>query len=200
MNYLAHLYLAGNDQGLLLGGFIADAVKGRQIETFEAAIIRGIRMHREIDSFTDSHALIGQGKTALRNRFSKFSGIVMDVFGDHFLARNWNRYSNHSLNEYCEHVYAILHEQKDMMPEKSRYTLHYMSMQNWLSNYQHIEGVKRALTGLARRSTFVSGMETAHKELERNYMFYEELFSLFLPELIAYVDNGRGEIQRDGLF
>jgi acyl carrier protein phosphodiesterase len=197
MNYLAHLYLAGNDRGLLVGGFIADAVKGRQIETYEAEIIRGIRMHREIDQFTDTHHLIGTGKAALRSRFSKFSGIVMDVFGDHFLACNWERYSNHSLKDYSEAMYSLLHEEKHIMPERSRYTLHYMSMQDWLYNYQHLEGIKRALTGLARRSSFISGMETAHKELERNYIFYEELFGAFIPELIKFVDQGRGEINRN---
>lgn len=189
MNYLAHLYLAGQDTGLLIGNFIADAVKGKMIESFPEDIRRGIRQHRQIDLFTDTHPVIERGKEALRPKFQKFSGVVMDVFGDHFLARNWNMFSKGSLNDFSENVYHILHQHKDIFPEKSRYTLHYMSMQDWLGNYSHIEGIKRALTGLARRSAFPSGMENAHKELERHYLFFQSVFHEFLPDLIRFVDE-----------
>jgi acyl carrier protein phosphodiesterase len=189
MNYLAHLYLAGNNRGLLIGGFIADAVKGKQIQQYDSEIIRGIRLHREIDSFTDSHPLIERGKVQLRSRFNKFSGIVMDIFGDHFLARNWERYSNDELNVYCQTIYSFLQKEKNLMPEQSQRTLHYMSMQDWLYNYQHIDGIQMALTGLARRSKFESGMETAHMELERSYGFYEDLFNQYIPKLTEFVGN-----------
>lgn len=191
MNYLAHLYLAGDDPDLIIGGFIADAVKGRQIEEFNADIIRGIRLHRQIDMFTDAHPVIERGKAALRPKFRKFAGIVMDVFGDHFLAKNWSDYSDQQLRDYTEHIYSLLHANKEKMPERSRYTLHYMSMQDWLYNYQQIEGIKRALSGLARRSRFPSGMENAHKELERHYLFFQSIFHEFLPDLIRFVDKDR---------
>lgn len=186
VNYLAHLYLAGDDPGLLVGGFIADAVKGRQIEQFSEPVVKGIRLHRQIDMFTDAHPVIERGKEALRPKFRKFSGIVMDVFGDHFLAKNWEQYSGIDLRDFAEQTYSMLHTHKEVFPERSRYTLHYMSMQDWLYNYRHIEGIKRALGGLARRSVFPSGMETAHKELERHYLFYQSIFSEFLPELIVF--------------
>lgn len=199
MNYLAHLYLAGDNPDLIVGGFIADAVKGRQIETFSTEIIRGIRLHRQIDMFTDAHPVIERGKAALRPKFRKFAGIVMDVFGDHFLAKNWNDYSDQDLKDYTEHIYTLLHQYKEAMPERSRYTLHYMSMQDWLMNYQHIEGIQRALAGLARRSRFPSGMENAHKELERHYLFYQSIFHEFLPDLVKFVDKDR-KINTRGLF
>ena len=198
MNYLAHLYLAGHDPDLIVGNFIADGVKGRQIERFSEGVIKGIKLHRQIDMFTDSHPVIERGKEALRPKFRKFSGVVMDVFGDHFLSRNWNAYSKTGLREFTEDIYTFLHQRKDDFPERCRYTLHYMSMQDWLFNYQHIEGVKRALTGLATRSTFPSGMENAHKELERHYLFYQSIFHEFLPDLIRFVDNtGKDANYRD---
>ncbi|MFM2284880.1 MAG: hypothetical protein RLZZ543_377, partial [Bacteroidota bacterium] len=86
---------------------------------------------------------------------------------------------------------------KEHFPEKARYTLHYMSMQDWLQGYQHIEGVKRALSGLARRSSFPSGMENAHKELERHYLFYQSIFHEFLPDLVRFVDKDRDINLRD---
>jgi len=189
MNYLAHLYLSGNDTGLIIGNFIADAVKGKQLNNFSAEIIRGIKLHRQIDMFTDTHPILERGKEALRPKFRKYSGVVMDIFGDHFLARNWNSYSKVDLHDFADQMYQILHQHQHVFPEKSRYTLHYMSMQDWLSNYQHIEGVKRSLGGLARRTKFHSGMENAHKELERHYMFFQSIFHEFLPDLIRFVDN-----------
>jgi len=197
LNYLAHLYLSGNDTDLLIGNFIADAVKGRQINAFSEKIQAGIKLHRQIDMFMDAHPIIERGKEALRPKFQKFSGIVMDVFADHFLAKDWDLYSNISLPEFAENTYQLLHQHKDGFPEKCRYTLHYMSMQDWLSNYQHIEGIRRALTGLAHRSSFRSGMENAHKELERHYMFYHNVFHEFLPEVILFVDNNRNVNYRD---
>lgn len=197
MNYLAHLYLSGNNTGLIIGNFIADAVKGKQIEDFPEDIIKGIKLHRQIDMFTDSHPVLERGKEALRPKFRKYSGVVMDVFGDHFLAKNWSDYSKTDLPEFAENMYQILHQHKQVFPEKSRYTLHYMSMQDWLSNYRHIEGIKRALGGLARRTKFHSGMENAHKELERHYLFFQSIFHEFLPDLIRFVDNDNEANMRD---
>lgn len=189
MNYLAHLYLAGDHRGLLVGGFIADAVKGRQIEFYDSDVVAGIRLHRAIDAFTDEHFLIGTGKQALRSRFGKFSGIVMDMFGDHYLAKNWANYSDNALHRYSDSIYKRLREDWMLMPERSKHTLHYMHKQDWLYNYRHVEGIQRALSGLAQRSKFVSGMEYAHEELEENGTFYNALFAEFFPELIRFVEQ-----------
>jgi acyl carrier protein phosphodiesterase len=197
MNYLAHLYLAGDDPDLIIGNFIADSVKGKQIDNFSDGIIKGIKLHRQIDMFTDTHPVLERGKEALRPKFRKFAGIVMDVFGDHFLAKNWSDYSKVDLREFSDSMYTFLHTNKDVFPERARYTLHYMSMQDWLVNYQHIEGIKRALSGLSRRSTFPSGMENAHKELERHYLFYQSIFHEFLPDLVRFVDKDRDINVRD---
>lgn len=197
MNYLAHLYLAGENPDLIIGGFIADSVKGKQIDNYSEGIIQGIKLHRQIDMFTDAHPVLERGKEALRPKFRKFAGIVMDVFGDHFLAKNWSDYSKEDFRDYTDNMYSFLHSHKDVMPEKARYTLHYMSMQDWLTNYQHIEGIKRALSGLSRRSTFPSGMENAHKELERHYLFYQSIFHEFLPDLVRFVDKDREINVRD---
>lgn len=188
MNYLAHLYLSGSDPNLIIGNFIADSVKGKQIEAFSKEVQEGIKLHRQIDMFTDTHPVLERGKEALRPKFRKFSGIVMDVFGDHFLAKNWSDYSQTDLKEFAEYMYTFLHQHKNIFPEKARYTLHYMSMQDWLTSYQQITGIKRALSGLSRRSTFESGMENAHKELERHYIFYQSIFHEFLPDLISFVN------------
>jgi acyl carrier protein phosphodiesterase len=187
MNFLAHIYLSGNDHERMVGNFIADSVKGKVFETFPEGIKNGIKLHRQIDLFTDTHPVIEKGKEMLRPKFRKFAGVVMDIFGDHFLARNWQDYSDQGLDLYTSAVYRILENNQEIFPERARITLHYMQKQNWLYNYQYIEGIKRALTGMAHRSTFESGMENAHIELERNYLFYQNIFHEFLPDLIRFV-------------
>jgi acyl carrier protein phosphodiesterase len=200
MNFLAHLYLAGDDNELIIGNFIADFVKGKAIESYSEGIQQGIRMHRLIDMFTDAHPLIETGKVALRPQFRKFSGVVMDVFGDHFLANDWSKYSTVPLHDFTTRMYQLLAENESLLPERSLMTLKYMSKQNWLFNYQHLEGIRRALTGLSNRSTFESSMETAHLELSRNYYFYQNIFDEYLPELIKFVDRDKKtEFKKVGL-
>jgi len=200
MNFLAHLYLAGDDIDLIVGNFIADFVKGKAVKNYSEGVQQGIRMHRLIDMFTDSHPLIENGKVALRPQFRKFSGVVMDVFGDHFLAANWSKYSTIPLYEFTLRMYQLLAENESVLPERSLLTLKYMSKQNWLFNYQYLEGIRKALTGLSNRSSFESSMETAHLELNRNYYFYQNIFDEYLPELIKFVDRDKkNEFNKLGL-
>lgn len=187
MNFLAHIYLSGNDHDRMVGNFITDSVKGKALEQYPEGIQKGIKLHRQIDLFTDTHPAIEKGKAMLRPQFRKFAGVVMDIFGDHFLARNWADYSDQELDLYTTAVYRILENHQEQFPERAKITFTYMQKQNWLYNYQFIEGVRRALTGMAHRSTFESGMENAHIELERNYLFYQHIFHEFLPDLIRFV-------------
>ena len=93
MNFLAHLYLSGDNEDLIIGNFIADMVKGRQIENFQEEVVKGIELHRKIDYFTDNHAIVDQSKRRLRNKYRLYSGVIVDMFYDHYLAANWSEYS-----------------------------------------------------------------------------------------------------------
>jgi acyl carrier protein phosphodiesterase len=186
MNYLAHLFLAGPEHGLMVGGFIADLVKGKAINQYSNEIQEGIKLHRAIDQFTDTHPIVEQVKIQLRPQYRKYSGVVADVLADHYLAINWNKYSNVLLSDFSTDVYAVLHQYKHQMPEKAHYLLHYMSLQDWLTNYQYAEGIKRALGGLARRAVFDSGMENGYTDWERNAILFEQLFELFIPQIMDY--------------
>ncbi len=83
MNYLAHLYLSGKSEELLIGNFIADSVKGAEIDKFSTEIKAGIVMHRLIDTYTDSHPIVSESKIRLREKYKKYSGVVVDIFYDH---------------------------------------------------------------------------------------------------------------------
>src|SRR5665213_700385 len=100
MNYLAHFFLSGDKENLILGNFIADSVKGKQIELYAEEIRVGIKMHRSIDFFTDTHAVTSRSKNLLRNEFNHYSGVIVDIFYDHFLAKNWNEFSDEPFENY----------------------------------------------------------------------------------------------------
>jgi len=186
MNYLAHLFLAGPDPDLMVGGFIADLVKGKAIHQYSIEVQNGIKLHRAIDHFTDTHPVMEQVKVLLRPKYRKYSGVIADVLADHYLAINWNRYSPVSLLDFSTDAYSVLHLHKQHMPEKAHYMLHYMSMQDWLLNYQYAEGIKRALKGLARRAIFESRMEEAYDHWEQHSVLFEQLFAVFIPQIIEF--------------
>jgi acyl carrier protein phosphodiesterase len=194
LNYLAHIYLSGTDQDLIFGNFIADGVKGRQISRYPETVVQGILLHRRIDWFTDTHPVVRQSLIRLRQRYRKYAGVILDVYFDHFLAANFDVYSEKPLYAFTTEAYRIIMQRKDLLPERVKLFLPHMIAHNWLLHYAHLEGVHRSLTGLSRRTTFLSGMETAAAELEAHYDLYREEFEIFFPELISYVAE-----QREGL-
>ncbi|MDO9260577.1 MAG: ACP phosphodiesterase, partial [Flavobacteriaceae bacterium] len=108
MNFLAHLYLSGNNPNLIVGNFMADAIKGNAYLQFDDEIQQGIILHRAIDTFTDQHPIVKQSKRRLNVRYNHFNGIIIDIFYDHFLAKNWSQFSQIPLELYCSEVYKIL--------------------------------------------------------------------------------------------
>lgn len=187
MNYLAHIYLSGSDNELLLGNFIADAVKGKQLDAYPAGIVRGIRLHRLIDTYTDTHPVVAETKVRLRPKYKKFAPVIADMYYDHFLARNFMQYANVPLAEFVQQAYAIIQQQYDMLPPRMQQLFPYMQRQNWLESYAEFSGLAQAFEGMSRRASFVSGMETAGEELEAQYALYHADFVAFFPDLERYV-------------
>lgn len=172
---------------MLVGNFIADSVRGSQLGQFPAGIAAGILLHRQIDTFTDTHPVVQQSKSLLRPGYSKYAGVIADMYYDHFLAANFHRYGALSLADYAQQVYAVVQRHQEFLPDKVKYFLPYMVEQNWLLNYAHIAGLHRSLSGLSRRTTFLSHMDTAAAELEKNYALYESHFHAFFPDLQEFV-------------
>lgn len=190
MNFLAHLFLSGHDKEVMVGNFIGDFVRGRDLETrYGPGIARGIRLHREIDFFTDKHLIVKQSKDRLRPKYRHYSPVIVDVFYDHFLAKNWDAYSSEFLPDYAEHCYATVMSFESLLPEDVKYMLPYMIKGNWLVNYSRIEGIHRALSGMARRSKFDSKMDEASVDLTRDYESYEKEFTEFFPLLMNYCSD-----------
>jgi acyl carrier protein phosphodiesterase len=195
LNYLAHIFLSGDDEALLLGNFIADAVKGKQLELYPAGIARGIRLHRLIDTYTDTHPVVSETKARLRPHFRKYAPVVADLYFDHFLANRFEEFSSESLATYTARVYTLINQHLPNLPERVQYFFPYMMRQNWLLSYADVSGIAQALGGLSRRTPFESGMERAGEELQENYQLYRDDFAVFFPELIAYVKEVLPELR-----
>lgn len=171
----------------MIGNFIADHVKGKQFDLYSKEIQKGILLHRSIDAFTDQHAVVQQSKIILRPHFHKYAPVIVDVFYDHFLARDWMEYHPQTLEEYSNEVYQLMNKNNVMLPERARIMLSYMSQYNWLLSYASIDGMERALSGLASRTKFESRMEEAPQFLLQHYDLFKEHFKNFFNELENHV-------------
>ena len=194
MNFLAHLYLSGNQPELMVGNFIADHVKGSQINIFGAGVKNGIVLHRSIDAYTDGHPVVRESVIRLRPAFRKYAGVIVDMFYDHFLARNWSAYSEKSLETFSTECYRILQQHTGPIPERSKRMLYFMERDNWLLAYREPAGLDKAFRGMAQRTTFFSGMENAVEALLEDYDNYQAEFRLFFPDLVEYAKQIRNDI------
>lgn len=186
MNFLAHLFLSGDNEKVKIGNFIGDFVKGNQLADYDEEIQLGIRLHREIDSYTDSHPTVLSSKTRLRPTFGHYSPVIVDVFYDHFLAKNWKDFSSIDLKDYTLQFYKMIANYASIIPMEVNNMLVYMSQKNWLYNYQFIDGIDRALTGMSKRTKFDSKMEVAVASLKESYDAFESEFTNFFPELQSH--------------
>lgn len=189
MNFLSHLYLSGDSEGLIIGNFIADSVKGNSFNDFSDEIKKGILLHRKIDTYTDTHPIVEESKQRLRGRYKKYASVIVDVYYDHFLAANWNLHSSETLGQYTKKVYSIIEQHRTVLPLKSQLFTNYMLEYDILSAYAQLEGIDRVLQGMSRRTTFVSNMEHSIHELKEHYHLFEKEFNSFFPELKKYVDS-----------
>lgn len=194
MNFLAHLYLSGNNPKIMLGNFIGDFVKGRNLaDQFEPEIARGIELHRAIDAFTDNHEQVTRSKNRLRHKYRHYSGVIVDIFYDHFLARQWDDYHNEFLPDYAEQVYRLIEQHESILPREVTFMMPYMTKGNWLVNYARIEGIQRALAGMARRTPYASRMDEAVEDLKLGYADFKSEFDRFFPDLGIFCKNWLNE-------
>ncbi|MEQ6118246.1 ACP phosphodiesterase [Reichenbachiella sp. MALMAid0571] len=189
MNFLAHLYLSKDSEKIAIGNFIADFVKGNQIEAYDQEIKKGILMHREIDRFTDSHGIVKESKARLWEKYRHYGAVIVDIYYDHFLSKNWNWYSEEPLKEFTKRQYAMLSMHSADFPIGAGKTLKYMKQTDWLYNYQFLDGIDMALKGMSRRAKFDSGMESAIRDLNKDYELYQAEFASFFPLLEKHITD-----------
>ncbi|MBI2723158.1 MAG: DUF479 domain-containing protein [Bacteroidetes bacterium] len=151
MNYLAHSFLSFNKPELIIGNFIADHIHGNYSEIYPESIKEGIKLHRRIDTFTDSHEKFKESKRYFYNGFEKYSGILIDIYFDHLLAKNFENYSSISLEAYCKDIYKIYTAHVNILPKESAGFLQYVLKNNIYISYSTIEGIEKVLYHLSHR-------------------------------------------------
>jgi len=189
MNYLAHIYLSGSNEKLMIGNFMADGIKGKQWEKYDIEVQNGIHLHRAIDFFTDTHEIVKASKARIWGRYRHYNAVIIDIFYDHFLAKYWAKYHKKELSEFVQTTYSTLQDNFELLPEKIQHLLPFMIKHNWLYNYQFIEGIDKVMKGMANRTSFNSGMENAIEDLVQHYDDFSSDFETFFPILEQFVKS-----------
>lgn len=192
MNFLAHAFLSGNHPKVLVGNFAGDFIKGRQaLAEYDPAVAKGVLLHRAIDEYTDQHEIVRESKNRLRTKYRHYAGVIVDMFYDHYLAVHWRNFHPRPLADFITDVYNTLEAHRSILPPRFVLVLSYMVRGNWLLQYREVKGIHQALTGMASRTAYPSGMETATDDLKKYYTEFESEFLRFFPDLIAFADDWR---------
>ena len=186
MNYLAHLHLGGQRPGQMLGSLYGDFVKGRLQGQFDPEIEAAIQLHRSIDVFTDLHPRVDIALSRFSITRRRYAGIVLDVFFDHCLARDWTLYADQPLEQFTAHVYRVL-SAEPQLPERLARIAPHMVANDWLGSYQEFEVLEQVLRGISRRLTRPEELAGAMQELRGLYEPLSEDFRLFYPQLQDFV-------------
>ena len=195
MNFLAHLYLSQNDTNIMIGNFIADHIRGNNYDEYSKEIQQGIFLHREIDTFTDAHEVVRKSKRRLHERYRHYDGVIIDIFYDYFLAKNWSDYSAIPLDVYTETINNLFSKIAEKLPVKSQKFIKYMLEYNLLFNYGNKEGIAKVLNGMNSRTKGKSQMNLAIEDLQNLEEEFQEDFTLFFKDLIAHTNQKLIEIK-----
>lgn len=189
MNYLAHVYLSGEDEEIIIGNFIGDYVKGQDFKKYSESVKKGIMLHRNIDSFTDRNEINIKAKSLLNKKYGKYSGIVVDIFYDHFLTKNWHVFSRQILDDFIENLHKVLIKYFEILPEKVKQFLPSFIDNNWIRTYKSIKGIKIVLLRMSKNSSLPDETEYAIDILKNYYDDIETGFLNYFPELIKFVNE-----------
>jgi acyl carrier protein phosphodiesterase len=184
MNHLAHLFLAGPSDLSLLGNLSGDFVKGKLVGEFHPEIEQGIRAHRSIDAYTDTHPEIAAFRRIIGH--GHYSGVISDIFLDHFLATEWTWYSEESLAEFLRRAFALLDPHVEAMPRRLRAIYPSMRDGEWFQSYASFDGVWSALFHISRRFSRQPRLELAAPLIISARAALLEHFQRFMPDVIRH--------------
>lgn len=189
MNFLAHLYLADETPESIIGNMLGDFINADFRSKYSPEICRGIVMHQKIDQFTDSHPIFLQSRQRIHDDYRHLKGIMIDLFYDHFLAKNWQDYADEPLEDFCDRIYDIFQAHKSLLAPRLQRILPYMIEENWLTSYRGFEGIGWALSGISRRISRKNILASGLGQLEANYEELATDFRAFFPELANYANE-----------
>lgn len=183
MNYLAHVYLSGGNIDIAIGNFIADSIKGNKYQNYPVQWQRGILLHRFIDSYTDSHDIFKDHAKLFFDSHRHYSRVLIDMFYDHLLAKNWSKYSNVSLNEFSKEFYKNLTLEKSRLPVKVQSALKYLIQDDWFNCYSTIGGLTSILSQMESRTNYPSKLSSSIDKFVSLLSLIEPQFFLFFKDI-----------------
>jgi acyl carrier protein phosphodiesterase len=196
MNYLAHLYLAEPTPASLVGNLIADFVKGRNLDHLTMGVAQGIRLHRRVDSFTDSHPVVQRSIGRISKNWGWFSGILIDVYYDYILATTWQEWSSTSLRDYVDRIHRCLSENAHLAPAEGRVMIAKLIESDRLASYATSDGIREALFHLSHRiRERMPGrdirLEQAMPDLQESLPALTTDFREFFPDLVVHAETAK---------
>ena len=195
MNYLAHAYLSFNNPPILVGNMISDYVKGKKQFDYPIPIQKGIRLHRAIDNYTDTHAATHDLKSFFRPQYRLYSGAFADVVYDHFLAIDENEFSTPTeLKQFTTAAYQMLEPYAESFPSPFQKMFPYMKEHDWLYNYRHAWAMERSFGGLVRRAAYLTESKIAFDLFNEHYSGMQVCYEAFFPDLKKFASNQLDEL------
>jgi acyl carrier protein phosphodiesterase len=195
MNFLAHLVLSPKETDFISGNIAADFLKGPDRKRVSRGVQNGISMHQFVDQFTDTHALVKTSKDRVKNHFRLLSGVLVDVFYDHFLAKDFENIANISLEEFCEYIYQTLGKNISELPPRLQRFFPLMVHENILLSYRRMAGVQTALTRINMRMTKKISVRLAMAIFNDRYELLENDFRQYFPCLIDVTERYRKDYE-----
>ncbi|MBA4743080.1 MAG: DUF479 domain-containing protein [Azoarcus sp.] len=187
MNFLAHAWLAGDSPADRLGGLIGDFVKGPLPAGLPADVAEGVRLHRAIDTFADSHPAFIASRARVPASRRRVAGILVDMFYDHFLARHWREFHDWPLEDFTAGTYRLMADHGAILPPRLATLLPAMAGDDWFASYRDAESVAYALDRMARRLSRPGLLTGSGAVLFEDYAGFEADFHVFLPDAREFV-------------
>jgi acyl carrier protein phosphodiesterase len=189
MNYLGHAFLSFGDRDILTGNMIGDHVKGRlALDTFPPGIKNGIELHRKIDGKVDTHPATSRAAILFRESYGLYSGAIMDIVYDHFLANDPRCFSNEAaLLAFTQTCYLQLEENISYFPPAFAAYFSHMKDHNWLYGYHTLKGVERSLGGLSRKAKYMPPVDIAYEIFVTNYYHLNQCYYDLIDDVISFV-------------
>lgn len=189
MNYLAHIFLSGNHGQIQVGNFIGDFVKGNRMKDYPASISKGIILHRKIDEFTDNHPVVRETVAFVKPQFGRYSAIIVDMYFDHFLAINFNRYTSKSIHLFAFQFYILVLFNYRHLPLKVKTFIFHFVGTHRLFKYASLKGLRNSLQIMKNHKIPAIEPDATIQFLVENNAELETYFQKFFPDLIQFVQN-----------